>query len=147
MDVGQNRTATSAKKSETARGDQSDKNESASSRGQTFIDDEVVSIIARTAAEQVDGVHRLGEASLRTLISRLGRSHGVDAEVGMKEAAVDVEIVVEFGYPIRKVAENIRSRVIDVVEEMVGRSVLEVNVYVIDIHTPAVESRRRRTLE
>ena len=36
---------------------------------------------------------------------------------------------------------------LEVVEELVGRTVLEVNVYVIDIHTPAVESRRRRTLE
>ncbi|MFW5739988.1 MAG: Asp23/Gls24 family envelope stress response protein, partial [Myxococcota bacterium] len=63
------------------------------------------------------------------------------------EAAVDVEIVVEFGYPIRDVANEIRSRVIQVIEEMVGRTVLEVNVYVVDIHTPTVESRRRRTLE
>lgn len=121
--------------------------DSSSSRGQTFVEDEVVSIIARIAAEQVEGVHRLGESSLRTLFSRFGRSHGVDAEVGMKEAAIDVEVVVEFGYPIRDVANGIRARVIQVVEEMVGRSVLEVNVYVIDIHTPAVESRRRRTLE
>lgn len=124
-----------------------DRVDSSSSRGQTFVEDEVVSIIARIAAEQVQGVHRLGESSLRTLFSRFGRSHGVDAEVGMKEAAIDVEIIVEFGYPIRSVADSIRARVIQVVEEMVGRRVLEVNVYVIDIHTPAVETRRRRTLE
>jgi len=123
------------------------KSEDPGARGQTFVEDEVVSIIARTAAEQVQGVHRLGESSLRTLFSRFGRSHGVDAEVGMKEAAIDVEVVVEFGYPIRDVANEIRRRVIDIVEEMVGRTVLEVNVYVIDIHTPAVESRRRRALE
>lgn len=124
-----------------------DKDDDIGARGQTFVEDEVVSIIARIAAAQVQGVHRLGESSLRTLFSRFGRSHGVDAEVGMKEAAIDVEVVVEFGYPIRSVANEIRRRVIEVVEEMVGRTVLEVNVYVIDIHTPAVESRRRRTLE
>jgi uncharacterized alkaline shock family protein YloU len=123
------------------------KDDEAEARGQTFVEDEVVSIIARTAAQQVQGVHRLGESSLRTLFSRFGRSHGVDAEVGMKEAAIDVEVVVEFGYPIRDVANEIRHRVIEIVEEMVGRTVLEVNVYVIDIHTPAVEGRRRRTLE
>jgi len=123
------------------------KDDEAGARGQTFVEDEVVSIIARTAAQQVQGVHHLGESSLKTLFSRFGRSHGVDAEVGMKEAAIDVEVVVEFGYPIRDVANEIRRRVIEVVEEMVGRKVLEVNVYVIDIHTPAVESRRRRTLE
>ena len=116
-------------------------------RGQTYVEDDVVSIVARTAAERVEGVHRLGDSSLRTLFSRFGRSHGVEAEVGMKEAAIDVDVIVEFGYPIRDVAQQIRQRVIEVVEDMVGRTVLEVNVYVIDIHTPAVESRRRRTLE
>ena len=128
-------------------GDGGDQIDTSSSRGQTFVQDQVVSIIARIAAEHVEGVHRLGESSLRTLFSRFGRSHGVDAEVGMKEAAIDVEVVVEFGYPIRDVANGIRAQVIKVVEEMVGRSVLEVNVYVIDIHTPPVDSRRHRTLE
>jgi len=118
-------------------------------RGDTFIEDEVVSVIARLAAEQVPGIHRLGESSFRSLFPRwrLGRAHGVEAEVGMVEAAVDVEIIVEFGFPIREVAAELRDRVISAVETMAGRQVVEVNVYVVDVHVPREEPRHRRNLK
>lgn len=116
-------------------------------RGGTYIDDEVVAIIARLAAENVEGVHQLGESSLRAMMSGFRRHKGVDAEVGMKEAAVDVEIIVEFGYPIRDVSRKLRQEIIESVERMAGRSVVEVNVYVIDVHVSKPERRRRRELE
>jgi len=115
-------------------------------RGQTFIDDEVVSVIARIAAEHVDGVHKLGASNLRGMISRLGRSAGVEAEVGLQEAAVDIEIVVEYGYPIRDVADELREAIIDTVEATTGRSVIEVNVYVVDVHLPEMRHRGRRVV-
>ena len=116
-------------------------------RGRTYIDDEVVAIIARLAAENVEGVHQLGESSLRAMFSGSRRHQGVDAEVGMKEAAVDVEIIVEFGYPIRAVSQKLRQEIIESVERMAGRSVVEVNVYVIDVHVSKPERHRRRELE
>jgi uncharacterized alkaline shock family protein YloU len=117
-------------------------------RGKTFIEDDVISIIARVAAEQVPGVHQIGESSLRSLFSRLGRHHGVEAETGLKEAAADLEIVVEFAYPIRAVTEEVRERVIEAVESMAGRKMVEVNIFVMDIHVPkTTASRRRRELE
>jgi uncharacterized alkaline shock family protein YloU len=120
---------------------------SSSERGRTYIEDDVVSVIARIAAENVDGVHQLGESSLRGVISRLGRHGGVDAEVGMKEAAVDVEIVVEFGYPIKDVSRSLREQIISTVETMTGRRVVEVNVFVTDVHVGKLERRHRRQLE
>ena len=119
----------------------------ADERGRTFISDEVVSVIARIAAEQVEGIHSIGEPSLRNLISRMGRSHGVAAEVGMKEAAVDVEIIVEFGYPIKDVAQTLRRHVIETIESMTGRRVIEVDVHVVDVFIPKPERRTRRQLE
>jgi len=116
-------------------------------RGKTFIEDDVVSVIARVATEEVPGVHRIGESSLRAIVSRLGRHHGVDSEVGLREAAVDVEIVVEFGHSIREVAEEIRERVIEAVESMTGRRVVEVNIFVVDVHLPKLERKSRRQLE
>lgn len=116
-------------------------------RGHTFIDDEVVSIIARTAAENVPGVHAIGESTLRSSIWGLtSRHHGVDAEVGMKEAAIDVEIVVEFGYPLREVASQLREKIVDAVEHLAGRNVVEVNIFVVDIHVEKTQRRRRREL-
>jgi uncharacterized alkaline shock family protein YloU len=116
-------------------------------RGKTYISDEVVSIIARIAAEQVEGVFKIGESSLRGIFSRLGRSSGVESEVGLKEAAVDVEIVVEYGYPIKMLAEELRKTIIQNVEYMTGRRVIEVNIHVVDVHVHKVEKRAKRQLE
>jgi uncharacterized alkaline shock family protein YloU len=123
-------------------------NTPAAVRGKTFIEDDVISIIARVAAEQVPGVYQIGESSLRSMFARLGRHHGVESETGLKEAAVDLELVVEFAYPIREVTEEVRQRVIEAVESMAGRKMVEVNIFVMDIHVPkTTASRRRRELE
>lgn len=116
-------------------------------RGQTFIDDDVISVIGRLAAEQVPGIHQLGDSTLRGMLGRFGRSAGVDAEVGLQEAAVDIEIVVEFGYSIREVARALREQIIATIESMTGRHVVEVNVYVVDVHVPTHTTKRRRAVE
>jgi uncharacterized alkaline shock family protein YloU len=116
-------------------------------RGKTVIADEVVSVIARIAAEQVEGVHQIGESSLRGVFSRLGRTGGVESEVGLKEAAVDIDLVVEFGFPITRVAETLRRQIIESVEYMTGRTVVEVNINVVDVHVPRVEQTTKRRLE
>ena len=115
--------------------------------GKTYISDEVVSVIARSAAEQIEGVHQIGESSLRGMLSRLGGSKGIASEVGLKEAAVDIEVVVEFGYPIKVLADNLRRQIIESVEFMTGRKVVEVNVHIVDVHIPKVEKRQKRLLE
>ncbi len=115
-------------------------------RGHTHIDDQVVSIIARIAAEKVDGVHSIGESSLRNMF-RGQRHRGVDSNVGLKEAAVDIEIITEFGYPIRDIAQDLREAIITSVESMTGRDVVEVNVFVIDVHLSQIEGRPRRQLQ
>lgn len=116
-------------------------------RGKTFIADEVVSVIARIAAEQVDGVHQLGDSNLRGVFSRLGRHGGIESEVGFKEAAIDVDVVVEYGFPITKVATVLRKQIIETVEYMTGRNVVEVNINVVDVHVPKSEIQQKRSLE
>ena len=113
-------------------------------RGNTYIDDEVISVIARIAAEQVPGIHQIGESSLRNVFSRFRRHAGVEAEVGLREAAADIEITIEFGYSMRDVAEDVRERIIDAIESMTGRRVIEVNVFVVDVYVPKTAGRRRR---
>lgn len=117
-------------------------------RGKTTISDEVVSVIARIAAEEVEGVHQIGSSSLRGVFSR-GRHVGVEAEVGLKEAAVDVDLIVTYGYPIPTIAETLRRQIIEQVEFMTGRRVVEVNVNVVDVHLPKAEASKaqRRQLE
>ncbi|MER6765867.1 Asp23/Gls24 family envelope stress response protein, partial [Amycolatopsis sp. NPDC000746] len=62
---------------------------------------------------------------------------GVSVEVGEKQAAVDLQIVVEYGVSIADVARSIRRNVISAVEGMTGLEVVEVNINVGDLHLPS----------
>ena len=63
--------------------------------------------------------------------------HGVGVEVGEKEAAIDLEIVVEYGVSIAELGRNIQRNVKQSVERMTGLHVVEVNIAVDDVYLPA----------
>ncbi|GAB3823277.1 Asp23/Gls24 family envelope stress response protein [Kribbella italica] len=113
-----------------------------SEHGKTTIADQVVSKIAGIATREVTGVHDLGGAAARTVGmlreripgSRTNLSQGVSVEVGEKQAAIDLQIIVEYGVGIADLAEGIRRNVISAVERMTGLEVTEVNIAVSDIH-------------
>jgi len=110
-----------------------------SDRGTTSIADVVVTKVAGIAAREVAGVHALGGGVSRA-VQRVGfgdeRSQGVSVEVGEREAAVDLTIVVEYGESIPKVAEGVRGNIISRVEGTTGLSVTEVNVAINDLYFP-----------
>jgi uncharacterized alkaline shock family protein YloU len=114
----------------------------ASTQGRTTIADTVVSKIAGIAAHEVTGVYALGGGAARAVGmlreripgSRTNLSQGVSVEVGEKQAAVDIEIVAEYGVSIADLAQGIRRNVITAVERMTGLEVTEVNIAVNDIH-------------
>lgn len=112
--------------------------------GTTVIADGVVSKIAGIAAREVSGVHGIGDGAARafgTIRERIpggstNYSQGVSVEVGAEEAAVDVEIVAEYGVAISDVAAAVRRNIIGSVERMTGLRVIEVNINVNDVHLP-----------
>lgn len=116
----------------------------ASGQGRTTVADTVVQKIAGRAAREVSGVHDFGGGAARTFGAvteripggRASTSRGVTVEVGEKQAAIDLEIVVEYGVPIGQLAEAIRRNVIGAVETMTGLDVVEVNINVNDLHLP-----------
>ena len=55
-------------------------------------------------------------------------------EVGERQAAVDVDVVVEYGASIIDVATAVRRNIITTVERTTGLEVTEVNVFVDDIY-------------
>lgn len=57
-------------------------------------------------------------------------------EVGEKQAAVDLELLVEYGVSIVDLAQAVRRNVISSIERMTGLEVVEVNLSVNDIHLP-----------
>lgn len=103
------------------------------SLGSIRIGDDVVSIIAGLAATEVDGVIDMSGGVVGGITEKLGRknlSKGVKVEVGEKEAAIDVYIVVEYGSRIPEVAARIQDAVKNAIEKMTGLLVVEVNVNV-----------------
>jgi uncharacterized alkaline shock family protein YloU len=111
--------------------------------GSTTIADAVVTKVASIATREVGGVHELGGGAARALGSaaqRVGigdqRTQGVTVEVGDKEAAVDLTIVVEYGESIPRLSKEIRDNVTRRIEGITGLSVTEVNVTVNDLHFP-----------
>ena len=112
-------------------------------RGRTSIADGVVEKIAGTAARDVPGIHTLGAGMSRTLGAvrdrvpgggRAGVTRGVKVEVGERQAAIDLDIVVEYGVPITELAGDVRVSVISAVERLAGLEVVEVNIAVDDVH-------------
>jgi len=115
-------------------------------RGVTTIADTVVAKVAGIATREVPGVHDMGGSAARAfgaVTQRVGfideRTQGVAVEVGEREAAVDLVIVVDYGESIPKVADAIRSNVINRIESTTGLSVTEVNVAVNDLYFPGDE--------
>ncbi|MFF5447980.1 Asp23/Gls24 family envelope stress response protein [Streptomyces sp. NPDC012888] len=116
-------------------------------RGRTTISDSVVEKIAGMAAREVPGIHKLGTGMARTLGavaervpgSRPSVSRGVKVEVGERQAAIDLDVVVEYGVSIVDIAADARTGVISAVERMTGLEVVEVNVAVDDVHLPDEE--------
>jgi uncharacterized alkaline shock family protein YloU len=58
----------------------------------------------------------------------------VSVEIGEKQAAVDIDIVAEYGVAIADLAAGIRRNVIVAIERMTGLEVTEVNITVHDVH-------------
>ncbi|WP_347491578.1 Asp23/Gls24 family envelope stress response protein [Desulfoscipio sp. XC116] len=107
--------------------------EEKNSCGSIRIADDVVRIIAGLAATEVPGVVSMSGGVVGGITEKLGRknlSKGVKVEVGEKEAAVDLFIVVEYGSRIPDVAAKIQDAVKGAVEKMTGLAVVEVNVNV-----------------
>ena len=116
-----------------------------SSQGTTTIADDVVQKIAGLAAREVSGVYALGGGAARAIGALRDRipgasqsvGQGVSVEVGEKQAAVDLDLITEYGVPIADLARSVRKNVIASVEGMTGLQVTEVNISVNDIHLPS----------
>ncbi len=98
------------------------------------ISEEVVSVIAGLAAGEVEGVVGMSGGFVGDITEMLGKkkslSKGVKVEVGEKEAAIDVFVVMEYGARIPEVAHKVQENVKRTVEIMTGLRVVEVNIHV-----------------
>ena len=93
------------------------------------ISDEVLNVIAATAAMEADGVIRQAWLS-GTRASRKQMAKCTNVAVKNKIVSIQLTIAVKFGAKIHEVSADVQKRVKDAVETMTGLSVAEVNVTV-----------------
>jgi uncharacterized alkaline shock family protein YloU len=122
-------------------------------QGTTTIADTVVQKIAGLATREVPGIHALGGGAARAFSAIRERipgatasaGQGVSVEVGEKQAAVDLQVVVEYGVAIADVARSVRRNVITAVERTTGLEVVEVNIAVDDLYLPGDDTEEKNT--
>jgi uncharacterized alkaline shock family protein YloU len=119
--------------------------QTATGPGSVTVAETVVQKIAGKACREIAGVHAMGSTGTRAFGAVRERipgstgpnvAQGVGVEVGEKEAAVDLEIVVEYGVAIAELARSIQRNVKQSVERMTGLRVVEVNIAVDDVYLP-----------
>ena len=105
--------------------------------GNTAVADTVVAKVAGIATRELPGVYAMGAGMSRAFgvvrdrfpgVTSTSITQGVTVEVGERQAAIDLDLVVEYGISIPDLAEGVRRNVIDAVERICGLEVTEVNI-------------------
>ena len=102
-------------------------------KGSINISEEVVAIIAASAAVDVDGVYGLFFSHGKELTNMLGKkglSKGVKLFIEEDDVVIDVFVIAEIGYSVNEVGSEIQRAVASAVEAAVGVSVSAVNVHI-----------------
>ena len=98
--------------------------------GEIEISKDVITSIAAVAASEIEGlVETEGQSGLSSVFKR-SSDQIVETELENGHVKVNVNIAVEYGYPVHETAQQVQEKVKNDVEEMTGLSVSEVNVNV-----------------
>ncbi len=101
--------------------------------GSIRIANEVVKIIAGLAATEIEGVAGMSGGvvdGITELLMKKNLSKGVKVELGEKQIAVDLFLVIEYGAKIPETAYLVQDNVKRAIESMTGMEVVEINVHI-----------------
>ncbi len=110
--------------------------------GLIHIHNSVIAVIARMAAVKVPGVVDLVGSIVDGIAGIVGRKpndRGVHVEIVENGIVLEMNLVVEYGVNIPKVAWQVQTEVRQAVERMTGKAVKGVNVVVQNILVPKEE--------
>ncbi|MGO3373752.1 Asp23/Gls24 family envelope stress response protein [Brochothrix thermosphacta] len=100
-------------------------------------EDKVLQKIIGIALEDVSGLLTIDGGFFSNIAEKLvntdSKTTGVNVEVGKKQVAVDLDIVVEYGKNIPDLFEKIIQAIQKNVDDMTGLKIVEVNVNVVDV--------------
>ncbi len=93
--------------------------------GCIHISQDVLASIAAGAVAEVEGI-----SGMMNLAAKKSNARGVRLSVDDDGAAVDLFVMIRYGYAIPEVAEKIQAAVANAIESMTGFAVKAVNVHV-----------------
>lgn len=122
-----------------------------SMRGELNYEDKVVQKIIGIAIEQVDGLLSANGGFFSNVAGKLVNTDnvtaGIETEVGKKQVAVDMDIIVEYGKDIEKIFEEMQEVIGKEVKNMTHLEVIEVNANVVDIKTKEEFEKDQETVQ
>ncbi len=100
--------------------------------GQIQIHDDVISMIAHETAKNVPGVVELSGSLVDGLAGIMGRKdRGIKVEKENEDVrSIDLTVVLEFGVCIPEICQQLQSSVKKAVEDMTGKDIYSVNIFV-----------------
>ena len=113
--------------------------------GDIRVADEVISIVASLAAQEVNGVLCMSSGFREGLNEFLGKEQvdkGVRVVFDGKVVHASVYIIIEYNYSIPEVALEVQEKVKDAIENMTGY-----DVETVDVHVEGVRRREKTELE
>ena len=112
------------------------------------ISDEVVSVIAGIAAEEINGVedlqHLVGSNISQLLKGKKNLGKNVRVTLNEDYAIIDLNLAVEYGVKIPEVVGAVQENVKRTVETMTGLKVSSVNINVQSVFVPKTEKEDRK---
>ena len=106
--------------------------------GRITIAEDVITSIAKIAAEKVDGIARSGGSSggLMSIFGGEDIAPNIKTDLAEDTARLELRIAVEYGYPVHEVAQGVQKNVQQDIEEMAGVNVSSIDVYVKKVVPP-----------
>ena len=112
--------------------------ENPAGRNKLSFEDEVIKKIAGIAVDEIEGILSMSGGFIDGVSERLGRSNvtkGITAEVGEKQVALNLNVILEYGRSAPGVFADTVKKIQSVMKEMTGLDVIEINMHVQDVMT------------
>nr|WP_246541247.1 Asp23/Gls24 family envelope stress response protein [Peptoniphilus ovalis] len=110
--------------------------------GTIKISEDVIATIASVAAENVEGIVKVGsnfKSQVSDILNTKNFNRGVKVNIGEKETIIDVYLTIEYGIKIVDVCEEVQKKVKEAIENMTDFEVVEVNVHLSGIAVKSSE--------
>ncbi|WP_214729785.1 Asp23/Gls24 family envelope stress response protein [Exiguobacterium sp. s168] len=103
------------------------------------FEDQVIKKIAGIASNDVKGILSMSGGFMSGLTDRFRSTEditkGINAEVGERQVALDLKVIVEYGKNIPSIFQDAVTKIKKSVHDMTGLDVIEINMHVEDVMT------------